>query len=65
MTVPQNILPPKIPLRFVLIIPFIALFDTVQPERVINLIAYTAVLVYSGGLAVYYLFINPQTRFGT
>ena len=49
----------------VLIIPFIALFDTVQPERVINLIAYTAVLVYSGGLAVYYLFINPQTRFGT
>ena len=49
----------------VLIIPFIALFDTVQPERVINLIAYTGVLVYSGGLAVYYLFINPQTRFGT
>jgi hypothetical protein len=49
----------------VLIIPFIGLLDTVQPERTINLIVYTAVLIYSGGLAVYYLFINPQTRFGT
>jgi hypothetical protein len=30
-----------------------------------SLIVYIAVLVYSGGLAVYYLMINPQTRFGT
>lgn len=49
----------------VLIIPFIRLLDTVQPERTMSLIVYTVVLIYSGGLAVYYLFINPQTRFGT
>ena len=48
----------------VLIIPFIGLLNTVAPERYINLLVYTAVLIYSGGLAVYYLFINPQTRFG-
>src|SRR3990172_1166713 len=49
----------------VLIVPFVGLLNTVEPERYINLVVYTAVLVYSGGLAVYYLFINPQTRFGT
>ncbi|HET7144334.1 MAG TPA: hypothetical protein VFI68_09975 [Anaerolineales bacterium] len=49
----------------VLIVPFVGLLDTVEPARYINLIVYTAVLIYSGGLAVYYLFINPQTRFGT
>lgn len=47
----------------VLIVPFIALFDTVPPERMLNLVVYIAVLVYSGGLAVYYLFIHPPTRF--
>lgn len=49
----------------VLIVPFVGLLNTVAPERYINLVVYTAVLIYSGGLAVYYLFINPQTRFGT
>jgi hypothetical protein len=49
----------------VLILPFVGLLNTVEPERRINLVVYTAVLIYSGGLAVYYLFINPQTRFGT
>ncbi len=49
----------------VLIVPFVGLLDTIEPGRFINLVVYTAVLVYSGGLAVYYLFINPQTRFGT
>jgi hypothetical protein len=37
----------------------------VKPNRMLNLVVYTAVLVYSGGLAVYYLLIDPQTRFGT
>ena len=46
----------------VLIGPFLALFGTVKPELKLNLIVYVAVLVYSGTLAVYYLFINPQTR---
>ena len=49
----------------VLIVPFVLLFDTVKPDRMLNLVVYTAGLVYSGGLAVYYLLINPQTRFGT
>ena len=49
----------------VLIVPFVLLFDTVKPERMFNLVVYTAVLVYSGGLAVYYLLIDPQTRFGS
>ena len=48
----------------VLIIPFVLLFDTVKPDHMINLIVYTAVLIYSGGLAAYYLLLNPQTRFG-
>jgi hypothetical protein len=49
----------------VLISPFVLLFDTVKPERMVGLIVYIAVLVYSGGLAVYYLLINPQTRSAT
>jgi hypothetical protein len=49
----------------VLIVPFIALFNTVPPERMVNLVVYTAVLIYSGGLSVYYLFIDPRTRFGS
>ena len=48
----------------VLIVPFVLLSDTVQPERMFNLMVYIAVLVYSGGLAIYYLLIHPQTRFG-
>jgi len=47
----------------VLIVPFVGLLNTVAPERFINLVVYTVVLIYSGGLAMYYLFINPQTRF--
>jgi hypothetical protein len=49
----------------VLIIPFVLLFDTVKPNHMVSLIVYIAVLVYSGGLAVYYLLIDPQTRPGT
>lgn len=49
----------------VLIVPFVMLFDTVQPERMTSLIVYIAVLIYSSGLAVYYLFIHPRTRFGS
>lgn len=49
----------------VLIVPFIALFNTIPPERMVNLVVYTAVLIYSGGLSVYYLFIDPRTRFGS
>jgi hypothetical protein len=46
----------------VLIGPFLALFPTVKSEHRVNLIVYTVVLIYSGALAVYFLFIHPQTR---
>jgi hypothetical protein len=49
----------------VLIVPFVGLFNTVEPERYISLMVYTAVLLCSGGLAAYYLFINGQTRIGS
>jgi hypothetical protein len=46
----------------VLIVPFLLLFKTVKPEYMVSLIVYVAVLIYSGGLAVYFLFVNSQTR---
>ncbi len=48
----------------VLIFPFIGLISTVEPDRLVSLVIYTVVLLYSAGLAVYYLFVDPQTRFG-
>lgn len=48
----------------VLIVPFLALFNTVPPERVFNLFVYVVVLIYSGALAIYFLFIQPRTRLG-
>ena len=49
----------------VLIVPFLLLFNTVAPSRYFSLIVYMAVFVYSGAIAVYYLFINQETRFGS
>ncbi|MEW6028080.1 MAG: hypothetical protein AB1554_01215 [Chloroflexota bacterium] len=49
----------------VLIVPFIGLFPTVKPQYMLNLVVYTAVLIYSGAIAIHFLFINPQTRFGS
>lgn len=40
----------------------IAHFENVSPEWRLNLGLYTAVLLYSAGLAIYYLLLNPQTR---
>ena len=47
----------------VLIVPFILLFGTVKPEYLLNLVVYVAVLIYSGGIAIYFLFVNSRTRF--
>ena len=47
----------------VLIGPFLAHFTSVQPEHRLSLIIYTCVLIYSGGLAIYYLFLHPGFRF--
>jgi hypothetical protein len=46
----------------VLIVPFVMRLPTVAPEHQVGLIIYTAVVVYSGLLAVYYLFVRASTR---
>jgi len=46
----------------VLIGPYLAHFDSVHPAHRLSLILYVAVLVYSGALAAYYLFVNAGTR---
>jgi hypothetical protein len=45
-----------------LIPPFLGLFATVEPAHMLSLVIYTIVLVYSGLLSLYYLFIDPRTR---
>jgi hypothetical protein len=47
----------------VLIIPFIQHFGTVAESLRLSLIIYTAIVLYSAILAIYYLFINKTTRF--
>jgi hypothetical protein len=46
----------------VLIVPFLKLFNTVEPAFRVNLIVYVLVLLFSGAVAFYYLFIHPTTR---
>jgi hypothetical protein len=46
----------------VLIGPFLALSKTVDSDHSLGLIVYIVVLLYSGALAVYYLFIDAKTR---
>jgi hypothetical protein len=46
----------------VLIVPFLTRLPTVAPEDRIGLSIYTAVVICSGLLAIYYLFIHKSTR---
>jgi len=46
----------------VLIVPFLTRLPTTAPESRLNLLLYIAVLLYSGLLAIYYLFIHKPTR---
>jgi hypothetical protein len=46
----------------VLIVPFLMRLPTVAPEQRLGLSIYTAVVIYSGLLAAYYLFIHKPTR---
>jgi hypothetical protein len=48
----------------VLLAAFIDQFDEVSGGKLTSLIVYTAFLLYSGGLAAYYLFVSPRTRWG-
>lgn len=46
----------------VLIVPFLRALPNVAPEFRTGLIVYTIVVVYSGLLAIYYLFVHRRTR---
>jgi len=46
----------------VLIVPFLQHFATVRPEHMLSLTLYTGVLIYSGALATYFLFVSQRTR---
>jgi len=46
----------------VLILPFLQMLPTISPERRLSLLIYIAAVTYSGLLAIYYLFIHPETR---
>ena len=46
----------------VLIVPFLSRLPTVAPEHKAGLVVYTAVVIYSGLLATYFLFIHVPTR---
>jgi hypothetical protein len=46
----------------VLIGPFVDRFDEVSGRQLLSLIVYTAVLILSGALAFYYLFVSDETR---
>jgi hypothetical protein len=49
----------------VLIVPFLTRLPTTPPQHRIGLTIYTAVVIYSGLLAIYYLFIHKPTRLWT
>jgi len=46
----------------VLILPFLQRLPAIEPQYRLSLLIYLAVIVYSGTLAIYYLFINRETR---
>jgi hypothetical protein len=46
----------------VLIVPFLVRLPTVDASVLPNLIVYTAVVTYSGLLAIYFLVLHPATR---
>lgn len=46
----------------VLIVPFLIRLPTTPPENRIGLTIYTGVVIYSGLLAIYYLFLHKSTR---
>ncbi len=49
----------------VLIVPFLRLFKVIKPQFLVSLILYVLVLLFSGAIAVYFLFIDSRSRFGS
>jgi hypothetical protein len=48
----------------VLLAPFLEHFGVAQGGNLISLVVYVALVLYSGGLAAYYLFVHEATRVG-
>ena len=46
----------------VLIVPFLQHFAAVRPEKLLSLTIYTAVVSYSGLLAIFFLLVHAPTR---
>jgi hypothetical protein len=46
----------------VLIVPFLQRLPNVPADQRLGMYIYTTVVIYSGLLAIYYLFIHPETR---
>lgn len=49
----------------VLFSPLFARFRSLQPEHVLGQVAASVIIIFSAGLGLYYLFVNPATRLGT
>jgi hypothetical protein len=49
----------------VLIVPFLRHFSEVADDHFLSLLTYTAVIIFSGAVAVYYLFFEPRLRLFT
>jgi hypothetical protein len=49
----------------VLLVPFLTFFASVRPDHRLSLILYVAVLLYSGTLAIYYLFFDWKGKSAT
>jgi hypothetical protein len=49
----------------VLFLPLFARYGNLQPEHVFGQVAASAIIVFSAGLGIYFLFVNPSTRLGT
>lgn len=49
----------------VLFSPLFARFGNLQPEHVLGQVAASTIIIFSAALGIYFLFVNPATRFGT
>lgn len=49
----------------VLLVPFLRHFSDVSDDHFLSLLTYTAVIIFSGALAAYYLFVEPGMRLFT
>lgn len=46
----------------VLVVPLLSRLPTIEPQWRVSLIVYLVAIIYSGALAIYYVFIHPATR---